>query len=470
MQLASPTSPEALASAASLPGTAARWPGDHWWDAYGDPQLAALIAQARDASPDVARATARIRQADAYAQQADAALLPTVGIEGSAGVAKQSYNNGIPAQFVPRGWNDTGVVAARAAFDLDLWGRNRAALAAARGEAAAARVDAQQALLLLSTAVADAYADLARLELEQTIAARAVAVREESLDLAGQRFRIGLDNRGTQELARSRAAGARAELAATDEAISLTRNRLAALVGAGPDRALTIEPTRIAGLAPRGLPDAAGIDLIGRRPDIVAARLRAEAAVSRIRAARAAFYPDIDITALFGLQALGLDQLIDSGSTYGNAGPAFSLPIFNRGQLAGDLRASEAASDIAVADYDATLIGALREVADAATSIRLLGTRQSEATEAVDAAQNAYDIAQQRFQGGLATYLDVLTAEDTVLQSRRVAADLTARAFTLDVALVRALGGGFADPTSQSTRADAAPASPVQGDDDGRTG
>ena len=457
--LATPSLPDELAASRTFADGTGEWPRDQWWRAYGDPQLDSLIEEARAASPDVARAMARVRQAEALARQVSATLLPSVTADGSAGLVKQSYNNGIPAAFVPRGWNTSGTLTAGAQFDPDLWGRNRAALAAARSEAEAAAVDAEQARLLLSTEIAAAYADLARLEAEGAIAARAVEIRGSTLDLIQQRVSSGLDNRGTEELARSRAAGARAELAATKEAIALTRNRIAALVGEGPDRALDIQPPQITDILPREVPERLALDLVGRRPDIVSARLRAEAAVSRIRGARAAFYPNINIAALFGLQSLGLSNLVDSGSTVGSVGPALSLPLFNREALVGSLRSTEAQSDIAVADYDATLIGALREVADAATSLEALQTRRAEAGEALEAAEQAYDIARQRYDGGLATYLDVLTAEDTVLDRRRIATELDARAFTLDVALVRALGGGFSDSSLSSRSA--------QGDRDG---
>jgi NodT family efflux transporter outer membrane factor (OMF) lipoprotein len=439
--------PSDLASAASLAGPVSAWPEEEWWRSYADLQLDTLIAEARSGSPQVAAALARVRAADALAEQSRAALTPTVQADGTATLDKNSYNTAIPAQFVPRGWNDSGRISLSGGFDLDLWGRNRAALAAARGEAAAAAVDARQAVMLLSVGVADAYADLARLYADRDADVTAVTIRQSSVDLAKQRFASGLDNRGVEQLAESRLAAAQADLSARDEAIKLTRNRIAALLGAGPDRGLTIARPRVAALRPSGLPDQLSLNLIGRRPDLVSARLRAEAASSRIRAAKAAYYPNISLSALIGLQSLGLNRLIDSGSTYGSVGPAFSLPIFDRPRLNGQLRGARAAYDQAVANYDDSLITALKEVTDAADSMRALAGRRAQATAALTAAQNAYGIAKQRFEGGLSTYLDVLTAEDAVLDRRRVAADLEARGFTLDVALVRALGGGFTDTT-----------------------
>jgi NodT family efflux transporter outer membrane factor (OMF) lipoprotein len=296
---------------------------------------------------------------------------------------------------------------------------------------------------MLSANVADAYADLARLYAERDADESALKVRRSSLDLTRQRFATGLDNRGVAQLAESRFAAAEADLQACDEAIKLTRNRIAALLGAGPDRGLAIARPQIAALHAVGLPDRVALDLIGRRPDIVSARLRVEARASRIREARAAYYPNISLTALIGLQSLGLNQLVDSGSTYGSVGPAFSLPIFDRPRLGGQLRGARASYDLSVADYDQALVTALREVVDAADSIRALAGRRESAAAALAAAQSAYSIARQRFEGGLSTYLDVLSAEDAVLDRQRVAANLESRAFVLDIALVRALGGGF---------------------------
>jgi len=423
----------------------AAWPGQNWWVDYGDPQLAALIEEARAASPDVAAATARLRQADALAQQAGAALLPSVGISADVGLNKQSYNNGIPADFVPQGWNDTGRLAANVAFDPDLWGLNRAALAAATSQAQAAAVDREQALLLLSTGIAAAYADLAQLFARRDLAERTLALRGEAAKLTGDRVAIGLDNRGVMQLAESRLASARVDLAALDESIALTRNRIAALVGAGPDRGSSIAAPDLAVFQPHGMPARIALDLVGRRPDIVSARLRAEAATAQIRSARAAFYPNINLAGLIGLQSLGLSNLFDGGSTYGSVGPALSLPLFNRGALTGQLRGAEAGSDLAVANYDATLIAAVREAADAVASIGSLAQQSDHAATALAGAAGAHDITLQRYRGGLGTYLDVLAAEDAVIAARRVAADLQIRAFALDIALVRALGGGFSE-------------------------
>jgi NodT family efflux transporter outer membrane factor (OMF) lipoprotein len=309
---------------------------------------------------------------------------------------------------------------------------------------------------MLSTNIADAYADLARLFAERGVEQTALAIRQQTETLTVDRVASGLDTQAELKQARAAVPTARGDLIATDEQIALTRNRLASLLGKGPDRGLAIQPP--AAIVPsRGIPQDVTTDLVGRRPDVVAARSRVEAEASRIKVARADFYPAINLSAAFGLQALGLGNLIKTGSTYGDAGPAVSLPIFRGGELQGRYRNARATYDEAVANYDRIVTDAYRQVGDAVTSRRSLASQLVEAREALVQAQGAYDVARQRYEGGLSRFLDVLTAQDRALQAQRSVADLQARAFTLDVALVRALGGGFAAaplPTDHQTSKD----------------
>jgi len=436
--------PEAYATAQTLAASnAAAWPVDAWWKAYGDTQLDALVDEALSGSPTLAQAEARLRRAQALANQAKAAQLPGVSANGGVERSKQSYNNGIPADFVPQGYNDYGRLSLDFSWELDFWGKNRAAVAAATSEARAAQADSAQARLMLATSVAASYADLARLYAERDVAERSVALRQETLNLVSDRVTNGLDTRGELRQAEAGPPNARAELAAVDEQIAQTRNGLAALLGAGPDRGLAIARPAVASLKPFGLPANLAADLIGRRPDVVAAKWRAEAASKRIGQAKAAFYPNVNLAAAIGVQSLHLDKLFDSGSDVGSVGPAVSLPIFEGGRLKANLRVAEADRDSAVAAYDSAVTQALRDVADVAASERALDTRLGESRTALTASEDGFRIAKLRYQGGLSTYQNVLIAEQAVLTQRRIVADLESRALTLDVALVRALGGGF---------------------------
>ncbi len=446
--------PKTLASAASvtsrrsLAAPARAWPGDGWWRAYDDAQLDGLVDEALARSPDVAQARARLDKANAVAGQARAALVPALEGRANASENKQSYNFGIPPLFVPKGYNDAGTVTLNLSYQLDLWGENRAALAAATSDARAAQADAAEAQLALSTSVAAAYADLERLWAEREVAQRAVQSRSETLDLVSRRVANGLDTQGELGQARSGQASARADLAAIDEEVALDRNQIAALLGAGPDRGLAIVTPVAATLTPFGLPARLAIDLVGRRPDLTAARWRAQSAAKRIHQAQAKFYPNVNLAAYIGYQSFGLANLFASGSGIGQSGPAVTLPIFEGGRLRAGLRGARADYDEAVAVYDKTLVQAVREVADAAASERALTVRLKESGDALTASEDAYRIARLRYDGGLANYQAVLLAEDAVLQDRRAVADLRARALTLDIQLVRALGGGF-DVTPQ---------------------
>ena len=443
-----PLAPAAIAASRSLAGTAgAEWPGEGWWKAYGDPQLDALIAEGLSASPDVAAASARFARAAALARVSGAARLPTLDASGKVGLEKQSLNMGFPPEFqafLPQGWNDSGQLAAQFGFDLDLWGKNRAAYAAATSDMRAAALDARQARLMLAAGIASAYADLARLFAERDLRARQLEVATSSRALLAQREASGLENRGGVAVSEGEVANARIALSQAEESLALRRNQLAALVGAGPDRGLAIEAPRLAPAALRTLPEDVTINLVGRRADLVAARQRVESAASRIKVARADFYPAVRLNALFGVQSLGLGLLFDKNSEFGSVGPAVSLPIFHGGEIKGRYESARADYDAAVAAYDSAVLGAYQQTADALTTARMATARLGDARTALAAAQEGYDVITRRYKAGLATSLDVLQVEDRLIQARLGAAALETIVRTADIALARALGGGFA--------------------------
>jgi NodT family efflux transporter outer membrane factor (OMF) lipoprotein len=249
--------------------------------------------------------------------------------------------------------------------------------------------------------------------------------------------------RGSLAQADAQAATARAAVTEIDQAIDVRRHQIAALVGAGPDRGLAIVIPALPALPERGVPAGATTDLVGRRPDVVAARERVEAAAARIKVARADFYPAVSLAALVGFQSLGLSNLIAGDSTFGQTGPAVTLPIFHGGALAGAYKGARAQYDEAVAAYDKAVLGAYQDAADAVTAQQAIARRLVDARAALTASNEAYAIARRRYEGGLSNYLDVLAVEDRLIQARTAVAELEAAARSADVALVRALGGGF---------------------------
>lgn len=445
---------EQLASTQSFSAPVAAWPGDHWWEEYGDPQLNELIEEALRDSPDLEQAQARLRLASAAVLGTGAALMPEVTGNASLTQQKQSYNYIVPRAAVPQDWNDYGQATLNLSWELDFWGKNRSALAAATSAQQAAQAEVAQTRLVLSTSVATAYAEMLHLFTIHDSAEAALAIRTKTADLIRQRYMFDLENLASVRQVEAKQAAAQAELLSVDERIALQRNAIAAMLGAGPDRGLVITRPTAHSAAPIGLPANLALELLGRRPDIVAARLRAESAARRIDQQKAGFYPSVNLMAFVGVQSLGIDNLSKSGSDMGGIGPAISLPIFNTERLQGQLRGARAEYDAAVASYNGALSNALHEIADVVTSRKALNGELLASSNAVYAAGEAHRIISRRYQGELATYLDVLTAEDARISAERSLAAIETRALILDVAMVRALGGGFQDPGQSVARAD----------------
>lgn len=434
---------DAFLSSASLKAPAADWPAEQWWTAYGDPQLNALIDEALSDAPDLTAAAARLQRADAVTQIAGSTLKPQVSANAAVTEDKLSYNFLTPRAMTPSGWNDYGRASLDFRWELDFWGKNRSALAAATSELEAGRAEFAQTRMMLAAGIAANYAELSRLHANRETAAKAVEIRQKTATLFAQRFDNGMETRGSMRDADARRAVAEGALLALDEQIALQRNRLAALLGAGPDRGLSIAASTLKLDRGFGLPSELSVNLLGRRPDVVAARLQAEARASRIEQKKAEFYPNINLSAFVGVQSLGLDMLTKGGSGIGSIGPAISLPIFSGGRLQGELRGAHAGYAEAVANYNAAVARALQEVADNTVSQKALGQRLLKAQEAVDAATEAHRVARNRYEGGLANYLEVLLAEDGLLGSLSAQTNLRSLSFTLDIGLQRALGGGY---------------------------
>ena len=436
-----------------------------WWRGFGDEQLNQLIAQALQSSPNLKLAEARLARAQAVTEVANAATLPQV--TGAIDLTHQRYtaNGAVPAPLAGS-IKDTGTAQLNASWEIDFFGKNRAALDAALGSAQAAEADTQAARVLLASNVARSYFQLARLNEQAEVASRTLAQRGETLRLVQDRVTAGLDTRLELRQSEGGLPEARLQLETLNEQIALARNALGALVGQ-PDAAAAIKPPAMstfhaafsgsAGSA-AGLPAVIPADLLGRRADIAAARWRVEASSKDVDSARAQFYPNINLVAFAGLSSIGLGRLVDSGSQQWGIGPALRLPIFDAGRLRANLRGKSADLDAAVESYNAAVVDAVRDVADQVASSQAITRQQTEQRSAQAAAEGAYDIALQRYRAGLGTYLNVLTAETNVLAQRRQAVDLTARALDTQVGLVRALGGGYAPgaPT-ESTVASATP-------------
>ncbi|MEI2418052.1 efflux transporter outer membrane subunit [Orrella sp. JC864] len=448
MEPGQPPASPVQAQALGLRDTAVQWPELRWWRRYGDPQLDALVARAMAGSPGMLAAQARIAQANAALRQARAAQLPQVSAAYTLTRQRYTANGAIPEPLAGSVGTDNSL-SLDFDYEIDFWGKRRQARQAEQARLASAQADAQAARAMLASAVVQSYLNLQTAYAQQAVLQETVAQRESVARLAQERFEAGLDTQVQARQAQSAHAQARVQAVQVRTRIAALRNQLAALAGAGPDLARTIGPADLAAVppaAPRDVPLA----LLAHRPDIVAARLRAQASRHDVASAQAAFYPNVNLAAFVGLGSLGTGTLLEAGSRMAGIGPVIELPLFDGGRRNAALGNARAQGDLAVADYNETVLTAVRQVADALDGLRLIGEERAAQAQAQQAIEQAYALALDRYRNGLGDYLSVLLAQDGVLQQRQLATELRMRAYRLDADLAYALGGGYS-PSQAST-------------------
>jgi NodT family efflux transporter outer membrane factor (OMF) lipoprotein len=408
---------------------------------YADPQLDRLVAEAIDGSPTLRIAQARIAKVQALSGIARSSLLPSV--QAGAVFTREQFtaNQFIPPPYAGNwAWNNLATLDF--VYDLDFWGKNRSAFVAALDYVQVATAEAQEVRLALETTVVRIYVQLSLQYTLLDIARSTLRQRQDILDITQKRLAAGLATELDLRQAETPLPAARAEIERISESIELLHNELSALTGKGPGDGENIRRPALSLDLPIGLPAVLPADLLGRRPDVVAQRWQVEAAGKGIDAAKAAFYPNINLTAFAGWQSLGFDQFLSPGSLIKGFGPAISLPIFVGGRLRSELKASVADYDIAVESYNATLIRALENVANQVVSLRSLEIQRVEANSSNTLANSAYDIALRAFRSGLTDYLNVLNAQNQTLGEAQRKAQVEARFLDAYAALMQAIGGG----------------------------
>jgi NodT family efflux transporter outer membrane factor (OMF) lipoprotein len=429
-------------TALTLPDQGGRWPSATWATEFGGAPLQALVDEALAGNPSLQVAASRVAAAEAAANVVSGGALPAIGAK--IGATRQRYTeNGIIPPPLAGQYETDAEAALNFRYDFDFWGKNGAALRSALSQRKLSQAEQYNARLVLATAVARAWLQLGRTSMQLDFLTEQIQVRESLDKLTRQRLAAGLDSQSETQLALQQAASLRAEQALWQEQIALARNQLAALLGRGPDRGLTIARPVLPQAAQTLLPSALPMNLIGRRPDIVAARWRVEAAQGQIDYAKAQFYPNVDLMAFAGFSSLGLSNLLKSGSRVVGAGPAITLPVFEGGTLRARLSGQVASYEGAVASYNQSLNDALHDVADQVQSLRAADIQASSQQQATQAASRALKLAQDRRRVGTINQLQLLASESSSLAQRRIEFDAQARRLDLRVGLIKALGGGF---------------------------
>lgn len=441
--------PVQLSDSAPLDGLEAAgggdWPAQEWWKRYQDSTLDQLIALGGANSPTLATAHARYDSARQSVRLAAAESGAHLQASADADRQRLSDNGVFPPQLLGFTWYDQFDLGLQASYTFDWWGKQRAAVEAAMDQAHAAQADRSAAELMLASSIADAYfgwqADQNRLSL----AREKEAAVELQAKVSGARVRADLDSADELDSADLALAAAREQIAALHGSAELRVVALAALVGRSVSELPPLSPKPLPSF-PAALPDNVKIDLISRRADITASRWRVEAAERSLASARAEFFPDVTVNALLGFSSIDAGKLLEYGSRVPQITAAIHLPIFDAGKLKARYGGAQAAIDSAASSYQDTVISAARDVATQATTRAQIEAQRAQRAKQVDAALRMKNTAAARVRQGLSDSRSELMATESWIDQRDGLMQLDSAALAADIALQRALGGGYESP------------------------
>jgi len=432
-------------------------PKSPWWERFADPTLTALETQAVAASPTLAAASARLTQARAQVAAAESGLLPSVGLAGRAARVKISKDRPLTNYQSPNFSTVQNDFAAQltASYEVDLAGRVRRTIEGARASAEQTAADLENTRLVLTAELATDYYTLRELDIELDVLARSIALQRRSLDLATARHDLGatsgLDVAGQQALLDSTLT----QVDVLHRQRTQFEHAIATLTGT-PAPVFSIAPN-VRELLPPAVPIGVPSDVLERRPDVASAERAMAAANAQIGVATAAFYPSITLGPAYGLEATSLASLFTASSLLWSIGVSIAQPLIDSGRLAANLDFARGGYELALANYQRVVLTAMQEVEDGITGLAALERASDQANAAIASAARVLDLATARYEGGVATYLDVITAQQSLLNSERLAAQLRGQRLLTAVSLVKALGGDWGGASSLAANA-AAPA------------
>ena len=408
-----------------------------WWDAFGDPELSALIKEAIVSNRDLQIATARVEEFYARVGVSRAELFPQIAGEGAYSRQQSSQTTGMPGMLR----NDIAL-GLRGAWEVDLWGRIRRSNESALATLLSQEATRREVILSLVTGVASAYIELRSLDHQLEILRGTLGTREKSLKLARSRFDAGATSELDVHQAESELLSAKVQIPAIEYALAQQENLLSILVGRNPGqitrgKALKdlVKPVTV----PSGLPS----DLLMNRPDIVAAEEVLRGANADIGVARGAFFPSISLTGSFGYQSSEFDQLFDGPSKVWSYGPSFNLPLLTFGKLLSSLEVAEARKQQALYQYQKSIQGAFREVNDSLVGLQKTKEERDARADQLTVLQRYLNLAQVSYEGGQSSYLEVLDAERQLFSAQIAATQAEGSHAGAVIQLYKALGGGW---------------------------
>ncbi|MCB1108475.1 MAG: efflux transporter outer membrane subunit, partial [Chlamydiia bacterium] len=422
------------------------WPDDHWWFMFDDPQLSLLIERVLNNNPDMGIASMRARKALQEAYVVRSALFPHLkgGFEFNWEHLSKDNLYRFPPSMIPANIHQF-ILGLELTYEFDIWGKNRQRYKAALGEARVAAAEAAVTTLNLSTAAAKGYFNLqTAIEKEKMLQERSKA-ENELLFLIEQRFAHGLANQLDVKEQANRVYKTDQELVANTERISLGKNFLRALMGDSPDsdEEMLTPQARYTGKFP--LPERLSLDLIARRPDVTARVWQVEKAAHLIGAAKALFYPDLNLLAAGGFSSLSWNMFFNKSSLAGQLNPAIHLPIFLGGKLRANLDARVAEFEEMVYEYNHTLLVAAEEVADSITNVQSASQRLKDQVQVVDEIAGIYDLSFANYKSGLDSRIQLLEREVAYLDAQMKQYEIEGERLIQITGLIKALGGGYED-------------------------
>lgn len=436
----------AIAKTATATG---QWPTAKWWEVFDDAQLNSLVDQAVKNNATLKIARARVEEARGIASIVHASTLPQAGAEVSSERVRYTEQQFIPPPYAGNFAYDNSAFV-KASYDLDFWGKDKHAEEGATANPHASEAEAQEARLVLQTLVTRVYVNLALAYELRRLEQQNLERQMKMVEIAKKRHEIGIATQLELSQVEAPVPSVRAKIEQIDAQIDSLRRQLAALIGQGPGAGDAIQPPHLQPVHEITLPSQLPADLVGRRPDIVANRWRVEAASQGIDVARAQFYPNVNLSAFIGFESLGFTGFLSKSSLMEGVMPAVSLPIFEGGRLRGNLNRQSAVYDEAVERYNESVIDAMRAVADQVADWRSLNKQQEQTQEGLNLNQRTYELAVRGYRSGLTDYINVLTAEVSLINQQQADARVRYAELTVYADLIRAIGGGF-DETSART-------------------
>jgi NodT family efflux transporter outer membrane factor (OMF) lipoprotein len=417
-------------------------PQHNWWNVYNDPQLNQLIAEAMQDSQIIKSVSHRITLAKEVTELYQSQRQPNIDLNATA------YREHFTAlQFIPPPWGGytywNNNIFASLSYNLDLWGRRKDQWLASVDEAQAVELDGQEIRIELENAIIKLYIELAATYQLKDIAQQQLDDSQERITLEKRRQQAGISTTASVNLHESSLPLLSAKINALEQHIQLLNNELSALMGKGPGESQRIQRPHLTLTSTIGLPKDLPLHLIAKRPDIRAARSRINAMEKKINVAQTAFYPDINLSTFVGFEAIGFNQLLSHQGLMTGVGPAISLPIFDGGMRRANLSIATTEYDLSVDQYNNRIIDALKEVANAITTLKSSLQQQLEIDEALNKSNSSVLYATESYQAGLSDYQSVLNHNETYLNTKENLIKINKERLSAYAELMRALGGGI---------------------------